>query len=178
MRVKIGDKVRIVNAVATSLEMYGYQNGEVYEVKGFTDGDPDIWTDGTEASSVYLNADEYEIITEGSEIEKSLTEQLAEAREKVTQLEAALYPRLTKGTVVVTTDDGEDSDLLAGAVARVIGTYKTDEYGVQVEDIHRVIVDWFRLRDVIIIESAAELRSALYAEADRRVAEVFEGSVA
>lgn len=61
-KAAVGERVIIVNAVEEAPEDYGYENGQVYEAKGFTGTDPDIWTDGTEDSAIYLNRGEYRVL--------------------------------------------------------------------------------------------------------------------
>lgn len=58
-KASMGERVIITNAVDDALGLFGYDNGQVYEIKGFTGTDPDIWTDGTEDSAIFLEPKEY-----------------------------------------------------------------------------------------------------------------------
>ncbi|MHA7962849.1 hypothetical protein ACX93W_01805 [Paenibacillus sp. CAU 1782] len=182
-KVKIGDRVRIVNAVENSLEDYGYKNGDVHEVMGFTSGDPDIWPDGTEDSAIFLDAEEYEIITGGAVVEPkphvSTTELLAVKRAEsealaaeIAELEAKVSAGITPGTVVFTLQNGYYDDIVCGALARVSEIDVSDSRPVTCRHLDGSDYDEFHFKDLepVTYESA---RARLIAEVDRQLAAAF-----
>lgn len=61
-KAAVGERVVIVNAVDEALDLYGYATGQIYEVKGFTGSDPDIWPDGTDDTAIFLEREEYRVL--------------------------------------------------------------------------------------------------------------------
>lgn len=103
-KANVGERVKVVNAVANAKKEYGYDNGEVYEVVSLYGDEPHIRPDGTEYSEIFLHHEEYHVIeslktahqpqpqppAEISAIQRSidaLTEMTAMLALKVTELE-------------------------------------------------------------------------------------------
>lgn len=61
-KAAVGERVIITNAVEDALDDYGYTNGQIHEVKGFTGSDPDIWPDGTDDTAIFLEREEYRVL--------------------------------------------------------------------------------------------------------------------
>ncbi|MFF2886670.1 hypothetical protein [Paenibacillus sp. NPDC057967] len=176
---KRGDKVRIVNAERGSLEDYGYQNGDVYEVKCLlSDGEPCIWPDGDPEREVYLGHSEYEVIDEelGAST-KSTAQQLAEARAKVAELETKLRDE-TVGSVAIVRNSGYHEDIPVGTFVKVTEVDEDyEDYPYKAELLDGSDYDRFDL-DSLEIVTYDSARAHLIAEVDRQLAEAFPGAAA
>lgn len=171
VKVSVGDRIRIVNAVPDSYEEYGYRDGEEYEIKGFTGRTPDIWPDGTPDSAIFLIDDEYVIIeTEGEcSVPKSTAELLAVKRAEVAELEAKLRGEIEVGTIAVTLEAGYHEDIPAGTLVRVKETNSDSVKCSYLDDL-----DWDIFRyDQIEIATYESARVHLIAAVDRQLAEAF-----
>ncbi len=178
MSVKIGDRVRIVNAVTDSMECFGYKNGQEYKVKEIDCGLPCIWPDGTDDSSVFLHEDEYEVVSSESVYPpKSLAEQLDEARAKVAELERLIAEesRLKVGDYARITEESAplDGSVEVGDIVSVMDVEDCDEdaYPFWVQKVFgtEMDYDWVSTAERLTPEEA---RAAMIAKIDA----IFEGA--
>ena len=72
-KAAVGERIIITNAVEDSRKLYGYDNGQIYEIKEYTGDGPDIWPNGTKDSALFLFREEYRVL-EPVEPPQSLTE--------------------------------------------------------------------------------------------------------
>ncbi|MBJ6364181.1 hypothetical protein ACFOQM_23455 [Paenibacillus sp. GCM10012307] len=172
--VQVGDWVRIVGAMSDSKYLYGYENGEEYEVKSVIGVvEPCIWPDGTTDSAIPLSMHEYEIISKEDETLKSLTEQLTEAREKVIKLEAQIKADAI-GKIAITTAGGYYEDIDEGVFVRI--TQWMDEegvgYPVEAELLDGSDYDTFRPDEIRFIDED-EARRILSEKNEQIIAQAF-----
>ncbi|MGF9711650.1 hypothetical protein [Paenibacillus naphthalenovorans] len=90
----VGERVLIVNAVEDSFELYGYKNGEVYEIRSAYSGEPHIWPDGTEDSEIFLNEYEYRVLEPAESVKIDRTAELTAQVDGLTETVANLSVRL------------------------------------------------------------------------------------
>ena len=97
---------------------------------------------------------------------KKLTEQLAEARAKVTELEAAVKTQAV-GKLAVVKSEGQYGDVDAGDIVKVVAS-DGDEYQLRGELLDESDYDYFKLDqiEVLTYEGAREL---MIAEVDRQL---------
>lgn len=61
-KAAVGERVVIVSAVYGAPVDYGYDNGKIYEVMSMCGDEPEVWPEGTVASVVYLDCEEYRVL--------------------------------------------------------------------------------------------------------------------